>query len=255
MTMTLNSPSRTTPADGRSALAQLIVQLAAAQGCGLYVAQSGSHALVRQVTTGQCLADVDELQSYDLDRLTQRKDLALLPLYNGGLVSAVLILAFSADAEPRERGSLNRLIPLFETLVRFVDAGSVQVRLAAKISSLESEIASEKILNRVSGLIGTQGRLDESAIELAERHVGKVQKSCAFGNLLEDRLRELESLVAARDRTALAKELLQRHLGITEDEAYRELRTASRRQRKRLIDVAEEIISRYSGESREQAGF
>lgn len=231
--------------EGAGEFIALLGQLANAQGCALYEARHGTQKLVRCAIAGLKPPDLEELAYGDLDYLKLRKPWATLPLHSDGLISAVLILVF--DSEPEKQAAkpaLKRIAPLFESLARFVGEQSRQVKLASKISELETEIAAEKILDRAKGLLREHPYLTEATIELIDRHAAKVLAPSTFSQVLQDRLRELETLAAERDVTAQAKQVLQKKLGLSEEKAYLHLRTLSRQQRRRIAEIAREIVEK-----------
>ena len=221
----------------------LLAQLAKARGSALFEPQHGHQSLVRRASAGLSPPDLEELGYEDLDHLKLRKQWATLPLYSDGLISAVLILAFANEAEKQAAGPIiKRIVPLFESLARFVGDQTRQVKLANKITELESSIAAEKILDRAKGLLREHPQLNEHTIELVDRHVTKVLATNQFSQVLQDRLRELEGVAAERDITSRAKAVLQAQLGFTEEQAYLHLRTLSRQRRKRISEIAQEIV-------------
>jgi AmiR/NasT family two-component response regulator len=229
----------------------LLAQLAKAKGSALYEPRFGQRTLVRRASGGLQPPDLSELSYDDLDHLQLRKQWATLPLYSDGLISAVLILVFDSEVEKNgAKPVLKRIMPLFESLTKFVGEQTRQVKLASKISELESGIAAEKILDRAKGLLREHPQLNEATIELVDRHVAKVLASRQFSQTLQDRLNELEGLVAERDITSQAKAVLQEQLGFSEEKAYLHLRTLSRQRRKRISEIAREIVeSRQSAKS------
>lgn len=228
---------------GADEFVALLAQLANAEGSALFEPRHGHQKLVRRAAGGANPPDLTELGYEDLDHLKLRRQWATLPLYSDGLISAVLILAFASEDKKNEAKSvLKRIVPLFESLAKFVGEQTRQVQLANKISELESGIAAEKILDRAKGLLREHPQLNETTIELVDRHVAKVLASSQFSQTLQDRLRELEGLVAERDITSRAKAVLQEQLGYTEEKAYLHLRTISRQRRKRISEIAREIV-------------
>lgn len=243
MTQTAFSPDAGPLYGGADEFVGLLAQLANADGSALYEARHGYHKLVRRAAGGLRPPDLTELGYEDLDHLKLRKQWASLPLYSDGLISAVLILVFASEKDrDAAKPILRRIVPLFESLAKFVSEQSRQVKLASKISELESGIAAEKILDRAKGLLREHPDLNEGTIELVDRHVAKVLASSQFSQSLQDRLRELEGLVAERDITSRAKVVLQEQLGYTEEKAYLHLRTISRQRRKRISEIAREIV-------------
>lgn len=228
--------------DSVEGIVGLLTQLAKAQGSAFYTAQHGHQALVRRARSGPHPPDLTELRYEELDHLKIRKHWATLPVYSDGLLSAALILVFRDEAEvAASKPILKRIAPLYESLVRFISDQNHQRKLAKRITELESSIAAEKILERAKGLLREHPHLTETTIDLVDRHVAKVLASRQFGDVLQSRLRELESLAAERDITARAKAVLQEQ-GLSEDKAYLHLRTLSRQRRRRIADIAREIV-------------
>jgi AmiR/NasT family two-component response regulator len=60
--------------------------------------------------------------------------------------------------------------------------------------------------------------------------------------MLEQRLRELEEEIAERKLTGQAKAVLQSTYNMSEEQAHLHLRTISRKSRKPLKEVAQELI-------------
>lgn len=236
--------------DGAGEFVALLGRLANAQGCALYEARHGTHKLVRSASAGPRQPDLEELEYGDLDHLKLRKQWATLPLHSDGLISAVLILVFDNESEKQAaKPALKRIVPLFESLARFVGEQNRQVKLASKISELETEIAAEKILDRAKGLLREHPYLTEATIELIDRHAAKVLAPSSFSQVLQNRLQELETLATERDITAQAKEVLQQSLGLSEEKAYLHLRTLSRQKRRRIVEIARDIVDGNRGNS------
>jgi AmiR/NasT family two-component response regulator len=252
MTHSAISPNAEPLYDGADEFVALLSRMADAQGSALYEARHGHQALVRRAVAGSHPPDFAELGYEDLDHLKLRKHWAILPLYADGLIATVLILVFSTEADKlAAKPTIKRIVPLFESLVRFVNEQTRQVKLASKISELESSIAAEKILDRAKGLLREHPQLSEATIELVDRHVAKVLASFQFGQVLQERLRELESVVAERDVTSRAKTALQQQFGFSEEKAYLHLRTLSRQRRKRISEISQEIVDgKHSSDSK-----
>lgn len=237
--------------DGTEEFVGLLAQLANAKGSALFEARHGHQHLVRRAVSGTHPPELERLGYEDLDHLKLRKKWATMPLYADGLISAVLILVFADETEKQAASPvLKRIVPLFESLARFVNEQGRQVRLASKITELEASIAAEKILDRAKGLLREHPHLNEHTIELVDRHVAKVLASNQFGQVLQDRLRELEGLVAERNITSRAKTVLQQQLGFTEEKAYLHLRTLSRQRRKRISEIARDIVGNQNIDDR-----
>ena len=86
--------------------------------------------------------------------------------------------------------------------------------------------------------------LSEAAgvIERLQTELAEAQDLLAA--LLEQMQRDLEQQLAERNLIASAKELLQSTQGLSEEQAYSQLRTSSRKSRQRMADVAQKFIKR-----------
>ena len=83
------------------------------------------------------------------------------------------------------------------------------------------------------------------------KHIGRVLESCEHTGVLTKRVALLKAELAARKRIALAKAIVQKKDGVTEQEAYLRLQHASRRTRRSLAEVAEEVVrAEESGQRR-----
>ncbi len=113
--------------------------------------------------------------------------------------------------------------------------------LMTEVTRLELELADCKIAERTAGLIprNIAERVDP---EMVGRHIARVLDSCADTAALEKRIETLKAELASRERISRAKALVQKKYGITEEQAYRRLQRASRRARRPLVQVAEEIV-------------
>lgn len=230
------------PADSVEELVTLLAELAKAQGSAFYEAQHGKQTLALRAKAGTQPPDLNELRYEDLEHLKLRKHWAALPVYADGLILAILIMVFRDEPERlAAKPTLKRIAPLYESLVRFISDQDRQRKIAAKITELETEIAAEKILERAKGLLRDHPQLTEATIDLLDRHAAKVLASRQFGEVLQTRLRELENLAAERDITARAKAVLQDQ-GLSEEKAYLHLRTLSRQRRRRIAEIAREIV-------------
>jgi len=125
-------------------------------------------------------------------------------------------------------------------------------RLASRIGSLDAQLAAIKIAERAQGLL-ENGLLansapDPGAVETIARHVETVLQGRQVGGALEELIRDLEDRLDERKLLVRAKALLQRVHGMTEEQAYLQLRVRSRTSRKRLRVVAQELIGAASAE-------
>lgn len=139
--------------------------------------------------------------------------------------------------DPEKLAILDRMAALIET----VEANHRNTaRLASKVGALETELAAIKIAERAQGLL--DGAFEPSSVETLAKHVATVLEGRQAAGALEDLLRELEDRVDERKLLVRAKGLLQRAYGISEEQAYLQLRVRSRTSRKRLRVIAGEVI-------------
>jgi hypothetical protein len=112
--------------------------------------------------------------------------------------------------------------------------------LMMEVTRLQLELADCKIAERTAGLI-PRSMAERVDPEIVRQHIARVLESCADTTTLEKRIEQLKAELASRERISRAKALVQRKYGITEEQAYLHLQRASRRARRPLIQVAEEI--------------
>lgn len=203
-----------------------------AAGYALFEVDTMSRAFVRRACRGVSIpepgSNVAGVESFHLR--------------SGDSLIGVLVFTFSPNGvTPEKRLILKRTAYIIEALLNLFRAAGVQARLAARIGELEADLADEKIAERVGGLLQS-GDPDGDPIDVVERHVHKVLETRHLSRILEDLLRNLEDRIAERTLMAHAKTLLQNRNGMSEQQAYIHLRTASRRNRKRMGDVARQVI-------------
>ena len=111
--------------------------------------------------------------------------------------------------------------------------------LTSRIAGLESQLAAVKIAERARGL-GQQSGVDRKS-EILNAHIASVLNSrqieqmlTAYAITLEDRLEERRVLSDAKD-------VLQKTLHLSEEDAYFRIREASRSTRRPLADVAAQV--------------
>jgi hypothetical protein len=116
-------------------------------------------------------------------------------------------------------------------------------RSAARIGELETALADSKIADRARGLLANHVR-DTDAIDTIVRHVESVLRPSQLRTALDQRTKEIEQELAEREMAARAKAVLQKRYGMSEDQAHVHLRLVSRQSRKRLRDVARDVLAR-----------
>jgi hypothetical protein len=176
--------------------------------------------------------------------ITSRDGVAVIsyPMSVEGALTGLLAFVFGRNAvQQEELAILNRMAAAIE---HWHAVALTTARLATRIGHLDAELAGMKIAERTRGLLAS-GAANSDAVESIIRHVETVLEGRQFGTLLGQLLPEMEERVQERKAVGRAKALLQSFHGMTEEEAYMHLRYRSRSTRRRLAEVALELIGHY----------
>jgi AmiR/NasT family two-component response regulator len=92
-----------------------------------------------------------------------------------------------------------------------------------------------------------QGPANGDATRALVAHVERVLAGGGVRENLQSLLNQYAGSLDDRRLVAKAKDLLQQKFGWTEDQAYLHLRNASRRSRKRMFEVARDLLERGAG--------
>jgi hypothetical protein len=164
------------------------------------------------------------------------------PLRTGGEVTGVLAFVFrGAAASPHAQSVLERIAAAIEEVWRLSLLPETHARNAARIGELEADLADSKIADRACGLLAAEPPPRE-AIDTIVRHVESVLRPGELAATLGQLAEEIEREIAERDLTNRAKAVLQSRYGMSEDQAHVHLRLVSRKSRKRLRDVARDLL-------------
>ncbi len=164
------------------------------------------------------------------------------PLRAGDDVTGVLAFVFrGASIAPQARSRLDQVAGAIEEVWRLSLIPAAYARNAARIGELETELADSKIADRARGMLAS-GVLPKDAIDTIVRHVESVLRPGQFGTVLEQLLQEIEREIEERELANRAKAVLQTRYGMSEDQAHVHLRLVSRKSRKRLRDVARDLL-------------
>jgi hypothetical protein len=164
------------------------------------------------------------------------------PLRAGDDISGVLTFVFRQASISRQAQSLlDRLAGAIEEVWCLSLVPTTYARSAARIGKLETELADSKIADRARGLLAS-GELPKDAIDTIVHHVESVLRPGQLGTVLAQLSQEVEREIAERELANRAKAVLQSRYGMSEDQAHVHLRLVSRKSRKRLRDVARDLI-------------
>ncbi len=166
---------------------------------------------------------------------------ASFPLHAGDEVTGVLTFVFCGAAlSPRAQSVLQRIAGGIEEVWRLSLLPQTYARDAARIGQLEAELADSKIADRACGLLAAAS--SREAADTIARHVEIVLGTDQLATVLKQVAEEIEREIAERDLANRAKAVLQSRYGMSEDQAHVHLRLISRKSRKRLRDVARDLL-------------
>jgi hypothetical protein len=164
------------------------------------------------------------------------------PLEVGASVRGVLTFVSRGSAvAPATRTVLERIAEAIEAVWRLALVPEAYALNAARIGELETELADSKIADRAHGILA-KGGLSPEAVDTILRHVESVLRPGQLGTVLQQLSEELDQEIAERELTNRAKAVLQSRYGMSEDQAHVHLRLVSRKSRKRLRDVARDLL-------------
>jgi AmiR/NasT family two-component response regulator len=240
--------SRTSPRpffNSLSALAQVAVRVVGADAYALFRKNSETRVFERQDASGDLLGDAalgERLQLLELNR--SGADQAVIK-YSLGF-DGVLAFWFRDPAHAREaRPQLDRIAGTVEAVWNAAHASERYAQLARDVADLETRLQDSKIADRARGLL-TLHRHDQ--IEAIARHVEGILRETSTRRILQQISEDLKEEIEERRLSGRAKEILQTEQSMSEEEAHAHLRLASRQSRRRLKDVAREVIERHSRE-------
>jgi hypothetical protein len=217
------------------AVAEIALQLTGAQGYAFFQKSRETGTPVRVAGGGAVVSEVpSELKSDAVRSLVE------YPLGTNGVMSASVIFRFSNNSEAqRARPRLDRFAATLHAICAAV-ATEKYSDLAGRIADLEARLMDSKIADRARGFLTHEANSDPA--EAIARHVDGVLRPTPTRRILEQVLSELEEEIQERRLAAEAKQILQALYGISEEQAHTELRLRSRKSRRRLKDVARQVI-------------
>lgn len=160
-----------------------------------------------------------------------------LPLTGGGIVA----FHFSHPPDDREKKVVSDSTAAVNAIRRVAaERAGLLDQLALRVRQAEAELLNRKIMERAAGL-----RSELTGVNRSERllkHVEVVLKYRGIEGMLQAHAQQLESRLDDRALIAAAKSVLQQRERLTEEQAFRRLRSMSRRQRVPLATVAQSIL-------------
>jgi hypothetical protein len=215
-------------------LALLALRETGAAGYGLYAYESGSTVPVRLYGCGL------PIPAGPQPGLAAARFALQVENRKVGFIAFV----FRAPAVPEEANrALERLARTLESVWSLFVTPPAVIELAKRISRRQAELADLKIAERAQGFLN---HCEPGAGETMALHVECVLRTRRFEALLEQCARDLEDQIEERKVIAQAKSLLQMVHGVSEEEAYAQLRLSSRRSRRRIFEVAHQLIRQTS---------
>ena len=216
-------------------LAQLAMRETAAAGFAFFKRSFDSATLVRQAACGVAIEE-------DALRGEAYPWVARYPLRRGEDNDAVLAFAFESSALLKDaRSMLTRIAAAINAVWDAAPEAGTYAGLIHRVAELEAQLNDSKITDRVRGFLENPGEPD--VIEAIATHVYRVLRPAETRRILERMQLELEEELKTRALAARAKEILQSAHAMSEAEAYAHLHRICRRSRRRLKDVAEELIA------------
>jgi ANTAR domain len=220
-------------------LAQIALQEAGADGYAIYQVDPKTDARELKFAGG---APVPESGAAVPKSGNAGCTVTSFPLHAGDEVTGVLTFVFrDAAVFPRAQSVLERIASAIEEVWRLSLVPETYARNAARIGELEAELADSKIADRACGLLAA-GPPPPDAIDTIARHVESVLRPGQLAGVLGQLIVEIQQEIAERDLANRAKALLQSRYGMSEDQAHVHLRLVSRKSRKRLRDVARDVL-------------
>jgi hypothetical protein len=213
-------------------LALLAAQEAGADGCAIHQLDPASARREVKFAWGAPLPEAGE------SGLT----VASFPLHGEEEVTGILSFVFRGTAiSPRAQAVLERIAKVIEEVWRLSLLPGIYARNAARIGELETELADSKIADRARGMLAN-GAPPRDAVDTIVRHVESVLRPGQLRTVLDQLMQDIEQEIAERELANRAKAILQSRYGMSEDQAHVHLRLVSRKSRKRLRDVARDLL-------------
>lgn len=205
-----------------AALAQVALEASGAEGYAFFRRRPDSAELIPHFAAGQSV-DGGNVVTY--------------PLGSDGVFAIVF-----RDEARRER--LDRMVPAIASVWTAARTTVRYSELATHVADLETRLMDSRISDRVRGYLA--GPSQASAFDTILRHVESVLNPKPAEQALEKLSQELEQEVEERRLTNRAKAILRSVHGMSEEQAHVHLRKTSRQTRRKIKEIAEDLIRNYS---------
>lgn len=211
-------------------LARLTMRETGADGYALYAYEDDTGRLVRLAECGLAVP-VCEHGGLSVARFPLR-----VHNCDVGLVAFVFCVP---EVPTRAMRPLERLASTLESIWSLYAPPDRAMDLVTRIARQQAQLADLKIADRAHGFLTHP---EPDAGETMALHVECVLRARRFEALLDEFAHALEDQIEERKVITRAKNVLQNTHGITEEEAHAQLRLSSRRSRRRLVEVAHQLI-------------
>jgi hypothetical protein len=214
-------------------LAQIALRETGAQGYAFFERSSSGGALILLAGGGAVIPQVAPHARTPV--------LVEYPLRTNEAINASVAFAFGTEAEAAQsRPHLDRIAATVQTIWAAAVAAERYSDLIDRVADLETRLMDSKIADRARGFLTNHAGSDPATV--IARHVDGVLRPTQTRRMLEQILSELEQEIEERKLAARAKQILQTLHGISEEQAHAQLRLVSRKSRKRLRDIARQVI-------------
>jgi hypothetical protein len=225
-----------------SALAQVALRETGADGYAYFRKDPDRHTLLRLDAFGIGISE-DSVANATAGVVPDK-----MVIYKIG-ADGILAFVFQEEARSRQaRPRLDRIAASIEAVWSAAKAAGRYSALANEVAEMEAHLMDSRIADRVRGLLGDSG--EASPVEAIARHVEAVLRPAATGRMLEELSRNLEEEVEERRLTNRAKAILRSVHGMSEEQAHTHLRQISRKTRRKLKNVALDLIENRPGKER-----
>jgi AmiR/NasT family two-component response regulator len=217
--------------DSLAVVAEIALRTTGAQGYAFFQKAGSTGAFIRLAAGGGVIP---------AGNAEEERALLEYPLHTDTDIVASVAFAFSSEAEALQ--SRPRLERIAEAIQRVWEAATAKsfTKLADRVADLEARLMDSKVADRARGLLISKS--DGDPAEAIARHVEAVLRPTQIHRILEQVLSELEDEIDERRLMAEAKQILQAVDRLSEEQAHTRLRVMSRKSRKRLKEVAQQVI-------------